>query len=807
MFVCTNTTINSGATPIHYFTFMGVQTQLLEIRISLGGSALLVFYHAAPFEPRATTKLTIMNRHFYRFYPFAAALAAFLMLAPLALRAQFSYNGRNFATLESVFTLIGTSSGTKVITVTDDNGTFGGACTVRSGQTIVIKSSGPQRTIKRRDKNGVITINENGTLTMASIIVDCNNVYDPTHGAPILNYSTNTLTLDNCIIKNSYWSHMGALHSCVDLTVAGNVRFEDNYGIADGGAVFVGLTCEYWRVRNATFLGNVTCVNCSGNTDEHWHWEGKGGAIFCGGNLLIHGNATFENCRLSTRLYYEGNHGGAIFAGGNVEIRGNASFVDCFTHTGRGGAICAEGAITLSGSNNVFKRNKVEAWTDLNGYAKGGAIYCGKGGTISNAVIGGSEDDANVAQDGGGIYSVCGPLILNNCTISYNKAKGGKGDNDGAGWWAHSGSNGGGVFIETGDLTLNNTTIAYNKAIGDSDADYEGYGGGVYMVSQISEDGTANELSFENGSVIDHNEATHGGGVYVVSSHRLELTNANIHDNTATANGGGIYYKEEHGPDASPPINKWIKFNWSVRRHNFNNNSQTDITANYTPIGLYKADGTLITTSANTTPYQIIATLPPGEYYFKSLNDFVLEQGVLYNFVVSFCDENGRPVYTSSYDYSDSHSVVFNGYGHATDPLGNIYYQNLHVYNFHSPPGNGVYQWRTERNDATSSTITTEGTPPVNNIFCWLKVYGEPTSGLRIMDDGVVVSNTAANGGGIYIAEGDVEIYNSSCSYNAASNDGGGIYNNGGTLRATGTTINGNTATHKGAGIYTRSGN
>ena len=29
-----------SSTYIHYFTFMGVQTQLLEIRISLGGSAL-----------------------------------------------------------------------------------------------------------------------------------------------------------------------------------------------------------------------------------------------------------------------------------------------------------------------------------------------------------------------------------------------------------------------------------------------------------------------------------------------------------------------------------------------------------------------------------------------------------------------------------------------------------------------------------------------------------------------------------------------------------------------------------------------
>ncbi|MBR5910930.1 MAG: hypothetical protein IKZ55_03010 [Bacteroidales bacterium] len=392
-----------------------------------------------------------------KFFPLII-LSVFLCLMPLAARAQFTYNGGSYATLQAVFTAIGSTAGTHTITVTNNNGTFGQcginvdgdtySCHIRSGQTVNIVSDSPgtRRTIKRSDGYARIRIHTNGTLSMTDIIIDGDNVYTYLYQAMIYNASINTLTLENCVIKNSNGSHVGALQSGVDLTVDGNVRFEGNNAIGDGGGVFVGTSCETLQKYNATFLKDVTFVNCVAEPDWHWHSQCRGGGICLGGNLLICGNATFENCNVSIP-WYSWNYGGGIYAGGNVEIRGNATFTGCEAGNGCGGAICALGEVTLSGSSNVFKRNKVIEGTDNTFMAKGGAIYCGKGGTISNTVIGGSADDANEAQDGGGIYLVGGNLTLNNCTVSHNKART---LYEEVNWvfYDHTTSYGGGIYVE-----------------------------------------------------------------------------------------------------------------------------------------------------------------------------------------------------------------------------------------------------------------------------------------------------------------------------------------------------------------------
>jgi hypothetical protein len=78
-------------------------------------------------------------------------------------------------------------------------------------------------------------------------------------------------------------------------------------------------------------------------------------------------------------------------------------------------------------------------------------------------------------------------------------------------------------------------------------------------------------------------------------------------------------------------------------------------------------------------------------------------------------------------------------------------------------------------------------------------------NGSKINGNNTVVAN-GGDGGGIYQADGAVEILGSEVSGNTADSDGGGIFNNAGTLTvAMASQIDGNTATESlGGGIHTR---
>jgi len=83
-----------------------------------------------------------------------------------------------------------------------------------------------------------------------------------------------------------------------------------------------------------------------------------------------------------------------------------------------------------------------------------------------------------------------------------------------------------------------------------------------------------------------------------------------------------------------------------------------------------------------------------------------------------------------------------------------------------------------------------------------LAVFGDSTA---LLTRTVVASNTALDGGGIYLQDGEVQIDNSSLFDNHALGDGGGIYSRD-FLLVNNSTLSGNTAGDWGGGLYAYTG-
>jgi len=80
--------------------------------------------------------------------------------------------------------------------------------------------------------------------------------------------------------------------------------------------------------------------------------------------------------------------------------------------------------------------------------------------------------------------------------------------------------------------------------------------------------------------------------------------------------------------------------------------------------------------------------------------------------------------------------------------------------------------------------------------------------GSATLNGGQVISNTADDGGGLYVRDalGSLSLVNTTVSRNAAGSDGGGLYVHDGTVAITYTTVASNTAATGGGGIHWISG-
>ena len=196
-------------------------------------------------------------------------------------------------------------------------------------------------------------------------------------------------------------------------------------------------------------------------------------------------------------------------------IRGLAGSTSAYDH---GGAICNAGELTVISCEII--ENTAEK-------SSGGGIFVKAGGkcTITGTSSRKSIIGKNESPKGGGIQ------IEGECTIGEYTVIGGSVEN------ANKGKQfGGGIFVSSkGKCTVQSgAEISYNKL-----SSVANQGGGIYVEADSGKKG---ELKLEGVSGkpvrIHHNEATHGGGVYVAGT--VSMQDAEIKECTAKY-GGGMY--------------------------------------------------------------------------------------------------------------------------------------------------------------------------------------------------------------------------------------------------------------------------
>ena len=460
--------------------------------------------------------------------------------------------------------------------------------------------------------------------------------------------------------------------------------------------------------------GNVTIVSLGtdnltldGNNGSRIFYINSGTNVGLGGLIITKGTGTG---------HFNVGYGGGIYSAGTLTLT-NCMVLDCKTNND-GGGIYSVGALTVT--NSIVSNNQATG-------ISGGGIYCTNTLSMTNSTISHNTTAGGYSfqSAGAGIYSTGGTtLTVTNCTVSDNTAA----------------ASGGGIY-RSGTAAITNCTISENEA-GD-------YGGGIYR----SGSGTFTVIDVE----ISENKASYGGGIYGSS---VTVTDCTITGNKAISyNGGGI------NGDGT-----------------FTNCTITGNTARYGG-GVYTT-GTSTITGGKISENNALGT---------ESNPAIYGGGIYHNsgiLTITDCEVSGNEVRaTKSEGYSFQNTNAYGGAIYATAIL-NI--TNCLI------SGNSV-----------TSTATTgdEASAYGGGIFCnnsALTVKNCTVSGNWTTATAMSTSNSI--GGGFYIGgTATVRLINSNISGNSAT-FGGGIFKAGNTTveqhRVTNCTIVGNL----GGGIYVNEG-
>ncbi|MSR46195.1 MAG: hypothetical protein EXS13_03875 [Planctomycetes bacterium] len=276
-----------------------------------------------------------------------------------------------------------------------------------------------------------------------------------------------------------------------------------------GAGIFIDVGCDP-LIQDSLFANNVT---------------GSGGL---GGGLYIAGNPTLDNNRIAENTATVGFGGGAYTLNSKPTIA-NGEFDSNIAWYG-GGLHVQGGAPSITG--NLFEQNIVTV-NPTNGEGAGLSMVAG-----STAWVSGNEFRYNNAHSGAGIYSYdSSPTIITNL-IHENTAATNSSGGFGYGGGMSLGKTKGSVelneiYLNTAALgggvaTRSSTTVLLTgNVIDTNDTGTLGVGGGIY-----SKDSSPTIL----GSTIAANNASKGGGVYVIGKSAPTIDTAIIFFNTAGSN-------------------------------------------------------------------------------------------------------------------------------------------------------------------------------------------------------------------------------------------------------------------------------
>jgi predicted outer membrane repeat protein len=324
-------------------------------------------------------------------------------------------------------------------------------------------------------------------VSLSGLTIEYGNAgpsYSYNDGGGIFNRGTLWLTGCN-FSSNSADGYGGAIYSAAPSLKLDGCNFSGNStAFGDGGGIYsdsptTGTNCVFSNNSSAGSGGAIAhydyllslsrCTFTANNA-----WNGEGGAIVHGGNLIGAINLTLSQCTLSGNSAHAlssspFDRGGAISTSASTmltacTLSGNSAAIGgaIYSSQGKGDSVTLSGC-TLSGNSAA------------NGGALWSATYSGSSLTVSACTITG-----NTAAIGGGIYnadSLKGALTITDSTITGNTAtsKGGGIYNNGAASLLNTkvsnnsaGTQGGGIFNDVnGTLTLYSSSVVSGNSAPD----------------------------------------------------------------------------------------------------------------------------------------------------------------------------------------------------------------------------------------------------------------------------------------------------------------------------------------------------
>jgi predicted outer membrane repeat protein len=555
-----------------------------------------------------------------------------------------------------------------------------------------------------------------------------------------------TVNISNCIIRNNSIHGCGggvfcALLSIVDMN---DSYIEDNKADDHGGGVFVDF---YASINmNKTHLARN---NCPGDTEKE-NWGGKGGALACESLGIF----TATDCLFAENM--------AKYFGGGIFTRGGLFDVN---------DLCGRSSEFSYVSNSLIRKNRADI--------SGGGVYIASSGILgfSNTTL--YWNDAR--QDGGAVFVAGGAMgggvvnLNSGCLLEGNES-------------AHYG---GGVYLGSNALgTFEFTRFIGNSALFD--------GGAMFLEEDASAALTECRLVYNNSA------RGYAGGIRAASQSWLDIMHCSIVGNFAPRMRSGLYL------DPNSVVNIRDSILW--------HNAGGSVDANGAIVNI----GTSLSEDGADPDNGVICCDPEyvgwdglEEIYVDSLAPYpgvgTLEnpyhdlQVALDDFDFSLAE--GSPCMNTASDGGNvgANTGVGGEAGNVTIPL--------HLANgtYDIRGRNIIFTRGVQGTSATEASIRHAVFGYVEDTFVGdLAITAEETFGgiviradVNFVNCHVHHNNANADGGGIYVAEGqcsviDCEVYNNSCPIY-----GGGLYLG----ENTATTIEGNSrissnSAGTGGGIY-----
>ena len=536
-----------------------------------------------------------------------------------------------------------------------------------------------------------------------------------------------------------------ALLSLINGTISGTT-FKGNSATEHGGAIFYSYKNETYKSLN---IVNSSLIENSANV--------AGGIFVAGGCFTISENSSILSNTATTI-------GGGIAANQNATIEVDGSEISSNTAGTHGGGIYTYsasinvknlslfngniakndgGGIAADGSTVTISNSTI---TENTSESRGGGIYASKATITNNCTI-----LNNTAQNGGGIWS--GELDINNyCTVNGNTAT----------------ASGGGIYADNTATITNNCTISNNTSSSD--------GGGIY----------ASKATITNNCTISNNTSSgYGGGI---RAYTLTITNnCAISNNTATGNGGGIC-------SGKLDINDYCTVNGN--------------TATGSGGGIYSS--IIATITNNCTISNNTSTTSSGGGIYAHSNATITNNCTISN---NTSESYGGGIYVYSNATITNNCTISNntssGYGGGIYVYINATITNNCTVNENTATGNGggIYLRSTNKDinliDNVKITNNQAGGDGGGIFFDGENSLSYSRSSITI-NNATIATNSAQNGGGVYIANINMESTNSTIiTGNTATNSGGGIYcEQCGAAKLENAIISSNSAANGGGGIY-----